>query len=426
MYYNMFNMKKGALSIFLFVALLGCKKETPQTIPVITTTSVSSITANSVISGGSISNNGGSEITEKGICWSKNPNPTVTDNKISNGKGSEPFTSNITGLTGGTQYYVRAYAINTTGTGYGSDVSFTTTATLATFTTPLAFEITDTSSNVAVTIQSNGGANITERGICWGITDNPTINNNKIIYTNTQSFNSISITIPKLTFESKYFVRAYAINSAGISYSNSINFTTLPQRVVDIEGNSYRTVRIGNQIWMAENLRVTKFNNGEKIAYSPAASLNSPLVEYVWVENDTAYKNLLGALYSDGVVLSNKIVAPKGYHIPTVTEFNTLIATLGGEASAAAALKSGNYFYFKGNAYGFYAQLQTITNSSQFSLLPAGEYSWGLKNFGKSNAYLWTSDGKNVIAFYNGSNTIKTVNNLYTTSTYFSIRCIKD
>ena len=146
----------------------------------------------------------------------------------------------------------------------------------------------------------------------------------------------------------------------------------------------------------------------------------------MWVKNDTVNKILLGALYSDGVVMSNKLVAPKGYNIPSVAEFNTLISSLGGEANAAAAIKSGTQFYFNGVTYGWVAYpTHNVTNSSGFSLLPAGYYSWSGKNFGISDAYLWTSDAKNIFQIPNMQNKINlTIWN--PTSIYFSIRCVKD
>ena len=427
LYYKIPNLKKGALVIFLLTIIMGCKKETPQTVPILTTKTTTSITANSAVSGGDITNNGGSEITEKGICWSKNPNPTVTDNKISNGKGSEPFTSNITGLSGGTQYYVRAYAINATGTGYGSDVSFTSTATLATFTTPITSgEITDTSSIVSVTIQSNGGATITERGICWSLTDNPTINNNKIVAPISQSNqnNFYNITISKLNFESKYYIRAYAINSVGISYSSSINFTTLPKRLVDIDGNSYKTVRIGNQIWMADDLRVTKFSNGEKIPLTRTTLQKDTVIAYALNPYDTS--NKIGAYYSHGVVLSKKQLAPKGYHIPTVTEFNNLIAYLGGTTAAATALKSGIVLRGSdGRLFGWGSSpYQQITNSSGFSMLQSNYYGYSSNDYPNLDAYLWCSDGKNTLKFIQGSNSLTI--SIWSSDIFHTIRCIKD
>ena len=95
-------------------------------LPTVTTTEISDITINSAKSGGNITSDGGTSVTAKGICWSTSPNPTISDNLTNDGSGTGTFISNITGLTLNTTYYVKAYATNSTGTGYGSDVSFTT------------------------------------------------------------------------------------------------------------------------------------------------------------------------------------------------------------------------------------------------------------------------------------------------------------
>ncbi len=93
---------------------------------ILTTDNITSITSTSAVSGGNITNDGGSPITARGVCWSTLQNPTIADNKTSDGTGTGSFTSNITGLTPSITYYVRAYATNSIGTNYGNDVSFTT------------------------------------------------------------------------------------------------------------------------------------------------------------------------------------------------------------------------------------------------------------------------------------------------------------
>jgi uncharacterized protein (TIGR02145 family) len=93
---------------------------------VLTTTAVSSITQTTAVSGGTISYQGASTITARGICWSTSPNPTLANSFTTNGTGVGTFTSNLTGLSAGTTYYVRAYATNAGGTSYGNEVSFVT------------------------------------------------------------------------------------------------------------------------------------------------------------------------------------------------------------------------------------------------------------------------------------------------------------
>ena len=105
----------------------------PLVAPVITTVEVTGIGSSSAISGGNISSDGGAEITARGVCWATAANPTISDNKTTNGTGTGIFASNITGLVPGTAYHVRAYATNNIGTSYGNDITFTASAVTATY-----------------------------------------------------------------------------------------------------------------------------------------------------------------------------------------------------------------------------------------------------------------------------------------------------
>jgi len=107
----------------------SCIKDDPQqsaTNPEISTKSVSSIGKTIAYSGGTISSDGGADITAKGICWSENINPTINSNKTSEGTGSEAFSSKMTGLKANTTYHVRAYVSNYLAEGYGQDITFKT------------------------------------------------------------------------------------------------------------------------------------------------------------------------------------------------------------------------------------------------------------------------------------------------------------
>jgi len=121
---------------FFLVFAISCDKEDDnngqENVPVLSTTEVTEITANTATSGGNITDDGGTTVTARGICWSTNENPTIDDNKTEDGTGAGSFTSSITDLEPNTTYYVRAYATNSVGTGYGSAMSFTTQAVLPT------------------------------------------------------------------------------------------------------------------------------------------------------------------------------------------------------------------------------------------------------------------------------------------------------
>jgi hypothetical protein len=99
---------------------------TPGTLPTITTTAASSITSNSATSGGNVTSAGSATVTARGICYGTSSNPTTSNSTVSSGSGTGSFSANLSGLAANTTYYVRAYATNSVGTAYGSQVSFTT------------------------------------------------------------------------------------------------------------------------------------------------------------------------------------------------------------------------------------------------------------------------------------------------------------
>jgi len=211
--------------LFLFGILFsgGCKKDI--SIAVLTTNTLTNITVNSGTSGGVIKNNGGAEITARGVCWSTSMNPTISDSFTSDGKGNGSFTSDIIDLIPSTKYFVKAYATNSAGTAYGNELSFTTSDIVApVLTTTAITSITLTSAVSGGEITNSGGADITARGICWSTSANPTIDDDKTnIGTGIGAFSgNISGLLPGTL----YYVRSFATNSAGTGYGNEISFTT--------------------------------------------------------------------------------------------------------------------------------------------------------------------------------------------------------
>ena len=110
----------------------------PVNLPNVSTTSVTSISSTSAASGGSVTNDGGASITARGVCWSTSADPTISDNHTSDGTGTGTYNSSITGLSPSTTYHVRAYATNSQGTAYGSDITFTTSTAAGSLTVTLA------------------------------------------------------------------------------------------------------------------------------------------------------------------------------------------------------------------------------------------------------------------------------------------------
>jgi gliding motility-associated-like protein len=127
--YDLYFVSEDATPAFSSIAKVQFVTEA-YTIPEISTnSSITEITRTTATSGGNISGNGGQPVTVRGVCWNKAGSPTISDSKTSDGTGSGTFSSNISGLTEGTTYHVRAYATNSVGTAYGSDITFTTLST---------------------------------------------------------------------------------------------------------------------------------------------------------------------------------------------------------------------------------------------------------------------------------------------------------
>lgn len=193
--------------------------------PVVSTTSATSITATTATSGGSITSQGGSGITSRGICWSINVNPDISGGHSTDGTGTGTFTSNLTGLTPTVTYHIRAYATNSYGTSYGNDLQFTTLTGIPTVTTTTPTSITNASAVSGGNVTSIGGSSVIARGICWSTFANPTIAGNHT--TDGSGIGSYSSSLTGLAPNTTYHVAAYATNSWGTSYGNDLSFTTL-------------------------------------------------------------------------------------------------------------------------------------------------------------------------------------------------------
>jgi hypothetical protein len=202
----------------------------PADTAAITSAIVTSVLATTATCGGTVTNDGGATVTARGVCWSTSAHPTIANSKTSNSTGAGVFTSNLTGLTAATTYYVRAYATNSAGTSYGSEVSFTTKNGKISITTFPATSIKAYGANVGGNIWDDGGSPVTERGVLYSTTPNVLQNlatATKLTNgTGTGNF-SIDLSVNNLTRNTKYYVVVYAINSVGTSYGTiEISFTT--------------------------------------------------------------------------------------------------------------------------------------------------------------------------------------------------------
>ncbi len=215
--------------IFCFTFFCACdKKESikgkTNKIP-ITTTQVVMITSDSAMGGGSILDDGGDIINERGVCWSINKNPKVNDFKATSGIGKGGFTVMMKGLSPNTNYYVRAYSISEQGEVYGNEVNFKTAIRKPSLVTTNISNISGSKATTTNQILSDGGATITQRGVCWSSSiSTPTINDSSNIATSTTSIYDVNLST--LMANTTYWLRAYATNSAGTGYSPTISFRT--------------------------------------------------------------------------------------------------------------------------------------------------------------------------------------------------------
>ncbi len=224
----------------------------------------------------------------------------------------------------------------------------------------------------------------------------------------------------------------FPISLFGQSCSVSVKVKDLPTNIAassmiyDIDGNQYKTVKIGSQQWMAQNLKTTKYNDGTLIDYStnptfkPGWGTTDTIGYWYYINDDASKNNLYGKLYDGYVinqkVISNKNVCPSGWHVPTESDWTTLIDYLGGASYAGCLLKeSGTISWSSPNI---------ATNTSLFTALPGG---W-LNDRGSyyDGAGFWSASVPSIILINNGSSITSTYTYSFPKKVAASVRCIKD
>lgn len=302
-------------------------------------------------------------------------------------------------------------------------------------TTSEASAITQTSASSGGNITVGGGSTISARGVCWSTSANPTIEGNKT--SDGAGIGTFTSSITGLLANTVYYVRAYATNAKSTVYGNNISFTT-PKlitfnpsltygSVTDIDGNVYKTIVIGSQTWMAENLRTSKFQNGNTIPIVTDDTNWSNLTTGACCvyNNDVEYLPKYGKLYNWYAVSDSRNISPTGWHVPTDADWITLITYLSGESIAGGKLKetgTGNWISPNIGA----------TNESGFSGLPGGTRRLNVNymfDFVGAYGIWWSaseSSSNGARSMYLACMEIKVYRFIYPKSNGLTVRCVKD
>ena len=381
-------------------------------VPTVTTLVATNINATGVTLNGSVNADYLSTVVtfEYGITTSYSNTVTATQSPVT-GNAITNVSANITGLTVATIYHFRIKAVNSLGTTYGDDLTFTTVGQVPTVTTLAATNI-----NITVaTLNGSANANYSSTLVTF---EYGTTTNYGSIATATQSpvtgnaITNVSANITGLIAATIYHYRIKAVNSFGTTYGSDLTFTTISSNIVtDIDGNIYNTITIGTQVWMKENLKTTKYNNGDLIGTTTPATLDissESTPKYQWACNGNESNVVTyGRLYTWYAVADNRNVCPTGWHVPTKDEWEILTNYIasngygygGSVYNIAKSMASTSGWQTFGVA-GTVGNDQSSNNTTSFTALPAGDRNYSYFNSLGTFAVWWSSTEWNTTQSY--------------------------
>lgn len=339
---------------------------------------------------------------------------------------------------------------------YGLSVRCLRGITAPTVITDTAFQITDTSAVCIGRVAADGGDSVTVRGVCWNTTPNPTTADNYMV--DTTGVDIFQVVLTDMTPATTYYVRAFAANSVDTSYGNEVSFTTVAvsvgmdgrpcfgmPTVSDTDGNIYNTVRIGQQCWMKENLRTTKYADGTNILLGSSPSATTACRYYP--NNDTSVVTAYGYLYNWRAVMRDSSanntnpsgvqgICPTGWHVPSDAEWTQLtdyvsaqnVYTCGDDITNIAKVLAATTGWNVSDTACSVGEMLATNNATGFSALPAGNFFYGYNAFG-GQAYFWSSTENDGLRVFTRSifNSLANVGMPMITKDFaLSVRCLHD
>lgn len=272
--------------------------------------------------------------------------------------------------------------------------------------------------------QISDNEKIIEKGFCWDTLSNPTIDHYKLkVTSNSTTYSGVIRPLKALT---TYYIRAYAMTESSVFYGNMIQITTLNNTFVDPrDGRNYKMITIGTQTWMAENLNTIKYNDGTDIPQvtNPSSWNYIETPAYCWYENNQElFGETYGPLYNWYVVNTGKL-CPLGWHVPSDSEWTTLVNYCGGDQIAGNKLKEIKNFHWSYPNTG-------ADNESGFTALPGGfrDYNGDFITVNLLGYWWCSSEGGDWCAWYRYMHKdFPNVFRLNGNKQYgLSVRCIKD
>lgn len=522
---NKTTLALSLIIIFISLCFSSCEKDEENKKPSLTTTAISKITSSSAISGGTITEDGGTNVFTRGIVWGEKPNLSFTDNQgmTDNGSGSGDFESNLTPLTEGKMYFYKAYATNKVGISYGEEYSFTTNAIAPELGTIVISNITSNSIEIQCPIAKDGGATITQKGYVWSKTTDPTLDSNDGHKSLAINANELATSIEGLERITEYKIRSYATNSIGTTYSDIISFSTLPElpeisimdvynvfdtslessynitddgginiskagliiskqtnpdinnydiniesstlqtgqstllansleegtryylkayasnntgisyseqhevstKVKDYDGNLYSIVIINDQTWFAENLRVTHYPNSEPIANGAGLHLDGQTnpAYYFSYDDDEANVETYGRLYTWHTAIE---ACPTGWHSANKSDWWALFDFIGwdivsGKLKSLGTIENGDGLWHEPNT--------GASNEYGLNIVPAGtrnSFSDTYSEMGQSVYYIWGDDSRSGQSFIYNNQGAGGLTDDSAGKSGNPVRCVKD